>query len=132
MLEGHAGELACARDAAGVARDLEASNERLASAIDAARDDDLNTFRTLTEINSEFHGRILKASGSATTVRLLDTLAMPFAYRLYIWRVPERQLINLEHHRRVADAFRTGDPARVRTLLEAHLREARDFLLTNA
>lgn len=132
MLEGHAGELACRHDAPGVARDLDVLNDRLERAIEAARDDDLQTFRTLTDINAQFHGRILAASGSRTTSRLLDSLAMPFAYRLYIWRVPERQRINLDHHRRVAEGFRRGDPSRVRELLEAHLREARDFLLTNA
>jgi DNA-binding GntR family transcriptional regulator len=57
---------------------------------------------------------------------------MPLAYRLYLWRVPERQRIQLDFHRRIADAFRGGQPTQVRALIEAHLREARDFLLTQA
>jgi len=132
MLEGHAGELACRADAPGIARDLDANCDVLERAIASADADDLQSYKAMTDLNKTFHDRILHASGSPTTVRLLDTLQMPLAYRLYIWRVPERQRSLLDFHRRIADAFRAGQPTQVRALIEAHLREARDFLLTQA
>jgi DNA-binding GntR family transcriptional regulator len=133
MLEGHAGELACRADAAAVARDLDANCDRLERAIDAmAGPDDLDGCRLLTELNAEFHDRILAASGSATTLRLLETLRMPVGYRLYIWRDPARQRIQLDFHRLIADAFRHRRPARVRTLMQEHLRDARDHLIASA
>lgn len=131
LLEGHAGELACRVDSQAVARDLEANCVRLERAIATAHADDLDSFKVMTELNSEFHNRILQASGSSTTVRLLDTLQMPLAYRLYIWRVPDRQRNSLDHHRRIAEAFRADRPLQVRDLIGSHLRDARDFLLNN-
>ena len=46
----------------------------------------LDAVRGLVELNSQFHDRILAASGSPTVSRLLETLRMPVAYRLYTWR----------------------------------------------
>lgn len=129
LLEGHAGESACKADPLGIAADLEANCEQLATAIAKARTDDLDSLRVLTELNSRFHSRILEASGSAETLRLLETLRMPVAYRLYIWRVPQRQKMSLDFHREIAAAFRAQRPKRVRRLMEEHLVEARDFLV---
>ena len=83
LLEGYAGELACKADAAGIAADLAANCDALERAIAVARPEDLEALRAMTEINSQFHNRILEASGSATTIRLLENLRMPLAYRLY-------------------------------------------------
>jgi GntR family transcriptional regulator, vanillate catabolism transcriptional regulator len=132
LLEGHAGELACRAGDPDLAADLERNCDRLAEVIAASQPDDLEAYRKLTTLNSEFHDRILDASGSATTLRLLETLQMPLAYRLYIWRMPERQLVSLDFHRRIAAAFRAGRPVQVRRLMEGHLRAARDFLVASA
>lgn len=129
LLEGHAGALACKADALGIAADLESNCEQLGRAIAKARSDDLDSLRVLTELNSRFHDRILGASESTTTLRLLETLRMPLAYRLYIWRVPERQKMSLEYHRLIAQAFRARRPKDVKRLMEEHLLEARDFLV---
>jgi DNA-binding GntR family transcriptional regulator len=132
LLEGYAGELACRADAEGVAHDLEANCERLRKAIAATRSDDLHAARVMAELNSEFHDRVLDASGSATIRRVLDGLRMPVAYRLYIWRSPERRRISLDFHRRIAAAFAERQPKKVRRLMEEHLIEARDYLVAQS
>lgn len=129
LLEGYAGELACKADANAIARDLEANCAQLQQAMATTPSDDLDAVRVLVDLNARFHERILSASGSKTVLRMLDTLRMPVAYRLYIWRVPERQQFSLDIHRRIAQAFRASRPGEVRRLMEAHLLEARDFLL---
>ena len=131
LLEGHAGELACRLgDPQAIAADLEANCDRLEAALRVARNDDLVSLQALTELNHEFHQRILVASGSATTARLLEALRMPLAYRLYIWRVPESRQSSLDYHRAIARAFRAGDPLEVRRLIEGHVNQARDHLMS--
>lgn len=129
LLEGYAGELACKADAPAIARDLDANCGELQQAIAAASSDDLDAIRVLVDLNSRFHERILNASGSKTILRMLEAMRMPVAYRLYIWRVPERRQFSLDCHRNIAEAFRANKPKQVRRLMEAHLLDARDFLL---
>ncbi len=129
LLEGFAGELACKADAAAITVDLDANCDALQQAIAAASSDDLDAIRVLVDLNSRFHERILNASGSKAVLRMLEALRMPVAYRLYIWRVPERRRFSLDCHRNIAEAFRANKPKQVRRLMEAHLLEARDFLL---
>jgi GntR family transcriptional regulator, vanillate catabolism transcriptional regulator len=137
LLEGYAGERACAADALAIASELESNCEALERAIAHA-----NTLRpgdpaeaeavsALMKLNAQFHQRILGASGSATSQRMLETLAMPISYRLYIWRVPERQKSSLDFHRRIAAAFRAKQSKQVRQLMEAHLLEACHFLMAD-
>ncbi len=130
LLEGYAGQLACEADAEGVAADLEANCDRLEKAIARTKTGDLAAIQLLVELNLQFHERILAAAGSATTQRVLDSLRMPFAYRLYNWRSPDRQKVSLDFHRGIARAFRAGKAKEVRRLMESHLLEARDFLMT--
>lgn len=130
LLEGHAGQLACAADAKGVAADLEANCDKLEKAMTKVRPDDLAAIQVLVELNSQFHDRILNAAGSATTLRVLESLRMPAAYRLYSWRSPERRQVSLDFHRAIAKAFRVGAREEVRRLMESHLTEARDFLMS--
>ena len=130
LLEGYAGELACRADAEAIARELEANCDQLQQAIATISHDDLDAVRVLVDLNARFHDRILSASGSKTVLRMLGALRMPVAYRLYIWRVPERRQFSLDIHRRIAAAFRARRPKEVRRLMQAHLLEARDFLLT--
>jgi GntR family transcriptional regulator of vanillate catabolism len=128
LLEGYAGELACKREPLAVARDLEQNCLDLKRAMASVRADDLDTIQVLVQLNLQFHERILLASGSATVRRMLEALQMPFAYRLYNWRVAERQTISLDFHRQITQAFRAKQPKQVRRLMEAHVLEARDFL----
>ena len=129
LLESYAGELACKADAEAIAADLEANCDQLQQAIARTNNDDLDAIRVLVDLNAVFHERILSASGSKTVLRMLEALRMPVAYRLYIWRVPERRQFSLDIHRRITAAFRAKRPKEVRRQMEAQLLEARDFLL---
>lgn len=130
-LEGYAGELACKLRAVALTKELEANCAAMEKMIDAGvPSSDLDAVSALLTLNAQFHQAIFQSSGSAVTVRLLESLRMPVAYRLYHWRTPERQRFSLRFHRDIVEAFRLRRPKRVRKLLEDHILEARDFLLT--
>jgi DNA-binding GntR family transcriptional regulator len=132
-LEGHAGELACRRDPARLHRELEGNCEAMEALITAGIDnDDLTAIGSLVELNDAFHRMIIEASGSAVTIRLLETLRRPAAYRLYHWATPDRRDQSVRFHRSIIEACRDRKPRRVRKLIEEHLLEARDFLLKRA
>jgi DNA-binding GntR family transcriptional regulator len=131
QLEGYAGELACNRDAAGVARKLEDNCAQMKSLVARARSGRLEDVVALVENNILFHGAILEASGSALVARILNGLQMPVAYRLYHWREQGRRDSAFDFHMRIAAAFRDAKPAKVRQLLETHILETRDYLLAN-
>lgn len=129
-LEGHAGELACRRDASRLASELETNCEAMQQLIDSGIDaEDLEAIGALVDLNDRFHRTIIEASGSAVTIRLLETLRMPTAYRLYHWAAADRRMQSVAFHRSIVEAFRDNRPRRVRKLMEEHLHEARDFLL---
>jgi GntR family transcriptional regulator of vanillate catabolism len=129
IIEGYAGELAHANKGPELAEFL-AENCRLLDAAIARTDpQDLGQVRELVQINRDFHGAILEASGSQSASRALSTLSMPIGFILYYWRSPERQRAALEFHREIVKAFGGDDGKEVRRLLEAHLMEARDFLM---
>ncbi len=87
----------------------------------------------LLKLNDEFHQAICaQASGSARLVRFLYLTVMPLGYRLYYRTSPERQRASQEFHADIIAAFRARDPDQVRRLLEQHVLEARDFLLSIA
>lgn len=130
-LEGLAGELACRHDADGVADRLETNCERLEARLREVHVEDLHAVSDLVALNGEFHSTILAASGSVTIARILDTLRMPMAYRLYTWRSADRQQASLDFHRRIVAAFRRRQAKQVRRLLEGHILEAKDFLVAS-
>ena len=131
VLEGLAGELACKNKAEILAHELDrncATLEQLITKIDI---NDLHALGELVLLNSQFHDAILEASGSATTVRVLASLRMPMAYRIYTWRSIERARISLAFHREIVSGFRERRPALVRKLIEDHIVDARDFLVSD-
>ncbi len=130
MLEGYAGERACKAHAVELAGELSANCDILGREVVAVDPDDLNRVRRLVELNRAFHQTILKASGSATVTRMLGTVSTPLAYQLYYWRTPARQQVSLHFHRQIAEAFRANQPQQARRLMEDHLLETRDFLMS--
>ena len=129
-LEAYAGVLAWERRGHALADELEANCNAMEAMIDKATPaSDLNDVSALLLLNKKFHQLIFESSGSSVTIRLLESLQMPLAYRLYHWRVLERQRLSLAAHRDIVEAFRKADPQRVRELLSGHILEARDFLL---
>jgi len=129
MVEGHAGALACERQSKTLAKDLRRDCETLARLIAEAAPE-IGAVRPLIEANATFHGRILKASGSTTSSRVLDTLTMPVAYRVFIWQALENRQRSLRWHERIAEAFAARRADEVRQLMQDHLIEARDFLIS--
>jgi DNA-binding FadR family transcriptional regulator len=57
---------------------------------------------------------------------------MPIAYRMYQWRVPDRRHAVLDFHRKIAAAFRKNKPQTVRKMLEGHIEDVRDFIISTA
>lgn len=130
MLEGYAAELACRADPLGIADLLDANCNRLAALVASADVADPQQVQPLGELNVQFHAIIREASRSPTLIRLLETLRNPLAFTLYYWSAPERQHASIEAHRQIAAAFRTRKPALARRLVERHLLDARDHLMT--
>jgi len=128
-LEGLAGELACHNEGKKLAVALATNHEKLVTCMNDAQPDDLQTASNLVALNIEFHDAILLASRSPTTVRLLATLRMPLAYRLYHWRDAERQRLQADFHARIIEAFQQEDAVEVRRRLQWHILESRDYLM---
>lgn len=124
MLEGYAAELACAEHAQKVAEQLEencATVEQLIASTEVMGDEEV---RRLVELNTEFHAVIREASGSKTLVRLLESLRQPSSYSMNYWKGKAGQQASMRIHRKIAEAFRKGDPDRARDLVQEHLMEA--------
>lgn len=130
-LEGLAGELACRNDGKRLGALLAANQKQLADCIRDAVPNDLQAASVMVKLNGEFHDAILSSSGSEVTARLLEALRMPMAYRIYHWRSPERQAVQLKFHALIVDAFKQDNPQEVRRLLEEHILDGRDFILEN-
>jgi GntR family transcriptional regulator, vanillate catabolism transcriptional regulator len=131
VLEGLTGELACRNKAAVLTPLLQRNCEELEASIATTNLDDLHAVGKLVLLNSEFHSLILDASASPTAMRTLATLQMPMAYRVYTWRSRDRALVSLEFHKEIVSAFSRNDPKLVRKLMEDHICDARDFLVSD-
>ena len=131
VLEGLAGELACRNMAAVLTPHLQRNCDELEILIATTNLDDLHAVGKLVLLNSEFHSLILDASASQTMMRTLATLQMPMAYRVYTWRSRDRALVSLEFHKEILSAFSKNDPKLVRKLMEDHICDARDFLVSD-
>ncbi len=130
-LEGLAGELACRNEGKKVAALLAANNDRLGERLRDIEPENLHAIGELVELNSQFHDAILAASASPTIARMHATLQMPIAYRIYNWRSAGRRHASHDFHSRIVEGFQQDDPAEVRRLLEAHILDARDFLVAD-
>ena len=131
VLEGLAGELACRNKAATLTPQLQRNCEKLEASIVATNPGDLHAVGKLVLLNSEFHSLIFHASASPTAMRTLATLQMPMAYRVYTWRSRDRALVSLEFHKEIVAAFSKNNPKMVRKLMEDHICDARDFLVSD-
>ena len=141
LLEGYATEMACRTPDAGLIADLEANCAEMATAIaeleriDASGppgERDLEQIGKLLELNGQFHKRILAASNCMLVGRVLESLHMPLAYRLYQWRAPVRRKAVLDYHLAIVAAMRAGKAKRARKLIEDHIADVRDFLISTA
>lgn len=124
MLEGYAAELVCKGDHAEVAEKLLANCEELRKACEQVDEKDADQLRRLVALNREFHQLIREASGSATLVRLLESLRQPTSYAMHYWGEAKWRFAALEIHERIAKAIAAGDAARACKLAEQHLMDA--------
>ena len=85
--------------------------------------------REIIALNGEFHRALIQASENVLVQQILDMLQTPFAHRFYHWRDPVRQREVLHEHEEIVAAMRTGNSATVKTLLERHVLDSRDYLL---
>ena len=129
-LEGLAGELACRNEGKRLGAVLATIQEKIVEGTNRANPDDLMAASSLVALNGEFHEAILLASKSEVMARLLALLRMPIAYRLDHWRSQVRQQAHSNFHGRIVKAFMKEDAAEVRSLLEGHILEARNFVLS--
>lgn len=132
LLEGFAGEQACRRGGDALLAQLQENQDQLADALERHASSELDDAKILMQLNDTFHRSIAEASGSPRLQRFLALTVMPLGYRLYYWRSPERQRASFDFHSQIIDAFRAHDCSRARRLLEQHVLEARDFLLSIA
>lgn len=133
LLEGYAGEFACKLAAAELYPVLQANVDEMrtkAAELVPGGPNDLDQIGGLLELNRAFHHAILEASGCTLVTKVLDSLQMPLAYRMYQWRLPARQKAVIDYHQLIVDAMRARNPAEVRRLMEAHVHDVRDFLLS--
>lgn len=136
LLESYAAELACARQTDELVARLEDNCLRMERGIteleqiNLSGQDDLEKISSLLELNREFHDLILEASGAGIVIKLLSSLQMPVAYRLYQWRVPARRSAVLDYHRMIVERFRKKDPSGAGKAMKDHIHDVREFLLS--
>jgi GntR family transcriptional regulator of vanillate catabolism len=128
MLDGYAAELCCNADPASVVPVLDAICAEARAIVEAPDADAIDNVRALVTLNERFHAAIHDSAGSPTITRLLTQLRNPLRFSLYYWSAHERQVISLNCHEEIADAFRSRAPERARRLSERHLLDARDLL----
>jgi DNA-binding GntR family transcriptional regulator len=130
ILEGHAAGQAATRVTGAdiAAMDDLVTRMEAATADGAAADIDL-----LTELNREFHGTVIEASGNALLPQLMHSLLhVPVISRTYRRYSPARMQQSMRQHHELVDALRAGDPAWAEAVMRVHILSARPALLDTA
>lgn len=130
LLEGHAARQAATRVTVAdiAAMDDLATRMEAATAEGTPADIDL-----ITELNREFHGAVIAASGNALLPELMHSLLhVPVISRTYRRYTPARMRQSMRQHRELVDALRAGDPAWAEAVMRVHVLSARPALLDTA
>jgi DNA-binding GntR family transcriptional regulator len=130
ILEGHAAGQAASlvTDADIAAMDDLVTRMEAATADGTAADIDL-----LTELNREFHGAVIAASGNSLLPELMHSLLhVPVISRTYRRYSPARMLQSMRQHRELVDALRAGDPAWAEAVMRVHILSARPAMFDTA
>lgn len=130
LLEGFCALLACSRGRLQAARELKENCSQMKEEISSKTGAEQKAI-TLARLNAAFHQAILRASGSSLVEKLLASVQMPTAYRVHHWRFKERQLATLEFHLAIAAAIKAGHGPKARSLMEEHILNSRDFMLSS-
>ena len=125
MLEGYAAELACQRNGAEIAEQLERNCNEMRICLEQFVPTDSNIDR-LHALNMEFHQIIWDGSGSTTLVRMLTMMRQPRSYSNFYWHEPESRAATMAIHEAIVGAFKNLDAALARRLCEQHMHQARE------
>lgn len=81
----------------------------------------------MTELDTEFHGIIYKASRSKTLYRICQTLSdHTLKFRIALIHIPEMARRTKEDHQRIYRALASRDPEELNASIEAHLVQAKE------
>ena len=87
--------------------------------------------RQFVKLNYKFHLRIYTQSRSSTLVDMIETLWLRVSPHLYFAERDKQFKVSNEHHRRVVDMIRNGDPDRAAEAIRDDLSDAYEMLLRN-
>jgi DNA-binding GntR family transcriptional regulator len=125
LLEGLAGELACARMSDDALADIEALHERM---IAAYRQENRRRF---FEINQEIHERIAQASGNPVLARVCEGLSGQVRRIRYMPQITEAQWRTAaEEHAAIMKSLKARNRKAVGRELRGHLRTKRERVKT--
>jgi DNA-binding GntR family transcriptional regulator len=123
LLEGHAARQAATRVTGA---DIAAMADLVTRMEAAAADGTAADIDLITELNREFHGAVIEASGNALLPGLMHSLLhVPVISRTYRHYSPARMQQSMRQHRDLVDALRAGDPAWAEAVMRVHVLSAR-------
>ncbi len=123
LLEGHAARQAATRVTGA---DIAAMEDLVTRMEAAAADGTAADIDLITELNREFHGAVILASGNALLPGLMHSLLhVPVISRTYRHYSPARMQQSMRQHRDLVDALRAGDPAWAEAVMRVHVLSAR-------
>jgi len=124
LLEGYAAREAAKRISE---EELERLNESCAR-FEALSVDDIGE---LVKENLLFHNIILGAAGSERLRSMVQkVIELPLVYKSYIWYPPDQKRISAHYHRQITNALRARDAERAELIMQEHIFEARDLLVS--
>jgi DNA-binding GntR family transcriptional regulator len=127
MLESHAAERAATRMSDAEVDELVALCEKMEA---CARRGHKHDLVALSDLNSDFHSRILSAADSPRLIIMLGPVVqIPLVVRTYTRYTPEALTRSMGHHRELAAAIRARAPEWAGTVMRSHIIAARTVLL---
>jgi DNA-binding GntR family transcriptional regulator len=127
MLESHAAERAATRMSGADVEDLVTLCEEMEA---CARRGHKHDLVQLSDLNGEFHSRILSAADSPRLATMLASVVqIPLIIRTFTRYSPEALARSMSHHRELAAAIRAGAPEWAATVMRSHIIAARTVLL---
>ena len=132
MLEGYAAQLACQRQDKDFIYDLERNCFEVRNEIDTAGEFTKSKISRISTLNNEFHRRIWQASGSPTLIRFLESLELPRSFSDSFWNEAQFRDKVWQDHYALTAAFRSGNAAEVKSIMEQHMLASADMIASAA
>ena len=122
LLEGVAVERAATQLGRAELNRLETLQHRMQTALVRSQ------FKTVSSLNQEFHMAIYQAAGSRRLVEMIQTLWAAFPRAVY-WDNRARVEASVPEHGPILQALAAVDGPRARSLMEAHIGRAYEFVV---